>query len=246
MTEKTLSFHRNEIENKKITLVMNINFQTISKSPLFKGVPVNVIQQEFEQLHYRVLHYAKNDTIVQRGNQLEEIRIVLSGHVRSEIDTGDHITKVADLHAPMVLAPGFLFGKENVYPVNVIANVDTEILCMPKSEFMKLMQMNKDIMSNYLDIISSRAQFLAKRIQLLSLRTIKQKIAKYLLDLAEDKLQNFELPMTQTKLAEYFAVARPPLTKAFADLNKDGIIDIKARTVYILNKQALQQIVTSK
>ncbi|MFV0521499.1 MAG: hypothetical protein ACK5MI_03565, partial [Mangrovibacterium sp.] len=62
MTEKTLSFHRNEIENKKITLVMNINFQTISKSPLFKGVPVNVIQQEFEQLHYRVLHYAKNDT----------------------------------------------------------------------------------------------------------------------------------------------------------------------------------------
>lgn len=225
---------------------MNIDFQIISKSPLFKNVSPEIIKQQFEQLHYRVLSYQKNELIVQQGSVLEEIRMVLSGHVRSEINTDGHTTKVADLHAPKVLAPSFLFGADNVYPVDVVANVDAQILCLPKAEFMKLMQINREVMSNYLDIISSRAQFLARRIQLLSLRTIKHKIARYLLDLAGDNLQNFELPMTQTKLAEYFAVARPPLTKVFADLAKEGIIKVNARTIYILNKSALQQILLSK
>ncbi|MFV0290323.1 MAG: Crp/Fnr family transcriptional regulator [Mangrovibacterium sp.] len=219
-----------------------MNYQIISLSPLFSGISTENIELLFKQIHYRVMNYSKNDFIVQQGSVLEELRLILSGSVRSEISNEQHTTKVADLHAPKVLAPSFLFGKDNKYPVDVIANASVKILCIPKVEFLKLMQLNSQLMSNYLDIVSSRAQFLAKRIQLLSLRTIKEKVAKYLLDLAGDNLQSFELPMTQTMLAEYFAVARPPLSKIFTDLSKEGIIKINTRTIYLLDKNALRNI----
>ncbi len=219
-----------------------LNFNILCKSNMFKDVQLSVIEQNFSMIDYKIAKFEKDDFIVMRGEILSEMKFILSGNVRAEMTDNDKTTKIEDLKAPMALAPSFLFGDENTYPVDVIANQDVEILSIHKDQFIKLMQINKTILENYLSRISSKTQFLARRIKLLSLRTIRQKLATYILNFAGDKLNSFELPMTQTKLAEYFAVARPPLTRAFAELEKENIITINARLVTILDKKKLAEV----
>ncbi len=223
-----------------------LNFQLISQSPLFKNVSSLILEDNFKQIHYQTKSFDKNELIATQGEEIKTLKFILSGSVRAEINNEDRITKIEDLTAPASLAPSFLFGNSNAYPVNVIANENTTTLHITKEEFTKLMTINKTILTNYLHLISSKAQFLAKRINLLSLRTIKQKVATYLLEQSKDKQLAFVLPMTQTKLAEYFAVARPPLTRTLSSLEKDGIITINARTIKIINKQKLIDIANDK
>ena len=121
--------------------------------------------------------------------------------------------KIEDIDAPRPLAAAFLFGQNNQFPVTVIANNDVELLYISKPEFVKLLQKDQRILTNYLNSISSRAQFLTQRIKFLSFKTIRQKIAHYLLELAGDSLAVVELPLSQEQLAEFFAVTRPSLAR---------------------------------
>ena len=169
--------------------------------------------------------------------------IILDGSVRGEmIDYSGKIVKIEDIEAPKPLAAAFLFGKENKYPVTVTANKKATILTIPVSEFLKLLQMNAHILKNYLHSISTRAQFLSQKLHFLSFKTIREKVAHFLLNNAGDRFHSFELKNTQQQLADLFGVTRPSLARVFGDMQRDEIIRIERKTVTILNKDELNKL----
>lgn len=50
------------------------------------------------------------------------------------IDYSGRLIKVEDIAAPRALAPLFLFGEENRFPVEVTANEPTEVIEIPQSQ----------------------------------------------------------------------------------------------------------------
>ena len=143
------------------------------------------------------------------------------------------------------MATAFLFGKENQFPVTVSANTEVEIVSVPKSEFVKLLQLNSLILNNYLNTISSRAQFLSQKLKFLSFKTIRQKIAHYLLEMAGDRLQTVEIPQSQGQLAEMFGVTRPSLARALSEMIQDGLIETDRRFIKILDKSRMNELLKS-
>ena len=66
------------------------------------------------------------------------------GSVRGEmIDYSGRLIKVEDIAAPRAIAPLFLFGEENRYPVEVTANEPTEVIELPKSSVLSLFRKNE-------------------------------------------------------------------------------------------------------
>lgn len=64
--------------------------------------------------------------------------ILLKGSVRGEmIDYSGRLIKVEDIIAPRAIAPLFLFGADNRYPVEVTANEATEVFEIPKESVLK-------------------------------------------------------------------------------------------------------------
>jgi CRP-like cAMP-binding protein len=93
---------------------------------------------------------------------------------------------------------------------------------------------------NFVDIVSSRGQFLSNKIKFLSFTTIKGKLAQYLLDLSgKSGSHRFLLPSSQAQLSELFGVARPSIGRAMSELNHDGIIRTEGRQVTILDPDGL-------
>jgi CRP-like cAMP-binding protein len=221
-----------------------MNFQLLTQCPLFKGITEKEAIFLFDKIHFQIKNYPKNDIVVEAGETVANLLIVISGSVRGEmIDYSGKIIKIEDIEAPKPLATAFLFGQQNKYPVTVTVNNDARILVMPVTEFLKLLQLNTQILRNYLNSISSRAQFLSQKLNFLSFKTIKGKVAHFLLHEAGDKFHSVELKNTQQQLADLFGVTRPSLARVFGEMQKEGMIAIANKTVTLLDKNALSKLI---
>ena len=220
-----------------------IDYNLISLCPVFKGLLPQKVEQLMADVHYQIRHFDKNDLVIQAGNECANLFIVLKGSVKGEMTdyTGKTI-KIEDIEAPRPLAAAFLFGQNNRFPVTAIANNKVSLLSIERAEFLKLLQKDERILSNYLNSISSRAQFLSQRIKFLSFKTIKQKVAHYLLELAGDRLAIVELPLSQSQLAEFFAVTRPSLGRALGEMSQEGLIEVHRRTIKIIDKAKMNRL----
>lgn len=216
-------------------------YKKLVNCPLFKGLNEDEIKALLEICIHQLKKYKKDDVIAISNEKIISQLSVIEGSVRGEmIDYSGKIIKIEDIEAPRPLAPAFLFGKNNKYPVNIVANKDVVILSFPKSSFVKLLQHEEKVLHNYLDIISNRAQFLSSKIKLLSFQTIKGKMAQYILQIMK-KTNNSEivLPKSQSQLAEMFGVTRPSLGRAIREMDSEGIVKATGKQIVILDKQKL-------
>jgi CRP-like cAMP-binding protein len=220
-----------------------INYLLLSQCPVFLGISEEDIKKLLSKIHYQVKKYEKDEIVVYGEEEVKDLLIVLCGSVRGEmIDYSGKTIKIEDIEAPRPLAAAFLFGKENRFPVTVTANKDSELLAVPVPEFLKLLQLNTRLLRNYLNSISTRAQFLSQKLQFLSFKTIKEKVAHFLLQKADDKYHSFELKNTQQQLADMFGVTRPSLARVLSEMQMEELIKIEKKTVTLLNKNGLNEL----
>ena len=222
---------------------MDQTYKILTKSLIFNGLDEISLEVLFKDKLYRIKHYEKGGTIAHSHDECDRLMIVVRGSVRGEMtDFSGKTIKIEDIEAPRPLAAGFIFGKNNRFPVDIIANEPSTILVLPKETLVAMMQQNSLVLKNYLDAISSRTQFLSNRIRFLSFRTIREKIAHYILSLSGRGLNTITLSQSQTNLADFFGVTRPSLARAFHELEQDGIIRIERREITLLHKEKLNNL----
>lgn len=220
-----------------------INYKLLAQCPVFKGIPENESKKLLSSIHYQVKSFNKGDIVAIADEPVSSLFIILSGSVRGEmIDYSGKTIKIEDIEAPRPLATAFLFGKENRFPVTVTANNDVKILAIPVSEFLRLLQRNTQILVNYLNSISSRSQFLSQKLHFLNFKTIREKVAHFLLQQAGEKLHSSELKATQQQISELFGVTRPSLSRVLSEMQREKLFIIEKKTVTLLNKQKLNEI----
>jgi len=223
-----------------------MNYQLLTQCPIFRGITENEAEYLLKKIHFQIKSFSKDEVVVVAGDPVLNLNIIISGSVRGEmIDYSGKTIKIEDIEAPKPLATAFLFGQENKFPVTVTANNDAKMLTIPVSEFLKLLQMNTLILKNYLNSISSRAQFLSQKLHFLSFKTIKGKVAHFLLQQAGEKFHSVELKNTQQQLADLFGVTRPSLARVFGEMQKDGLIRIANKTVSLPDKNALNELINN-
>jgi len=222
-------------------LVQNyLIMQLLTKCPLFKGIDYKDLSQLLEKIPHQVKKYEKGHMIAQSGEECRSLMIMLKGSVKGEMmDFSGKAIKIEDIEPPKPLAIAFLFGENNTCPVNIIANNAVEIFFLPKSSVIALMQLSSSFLSNFMNIISSKSQFLTDKIRFLSFQTIRGKIAHYLLQLSGPVDGEIILPKSQEDIANMFGVTRPSLGRALRELHNENIIEAKGKSIKVINRDAL-------
>ncbi len=220
-----------------------IDYRLIEQCPVFKGIPEHEVEKLLTHIHFQVKKFKKDEIVAIAGETVQNLYILLSGSVKGEmIDYSGKTIKIEDVEAPKPLATAFLFGKDNKFPVTVTAHVDVKILAIPVSEFLKILQLNTQVLKNYLNSISTRTQFLSRKLHFLSFKTIREKVAHFLLTQAGDQYHSVELKNTQQQLADLFGVTRPSLARVFSEMQQQGLIKIERKTVTLLDKENLNEL----
>lgn len=220
-----------------------MDYSVLIKSPLFRGLMLEELMSVVSSTPYHIRRFKAGSMISQSGEPVNSFMMVIEGVVKGEmVDFSGRIIKIEDIPASGALASAFIFGSRNRFPVNVVAVSDTQLLIIEKDDFLKFLKSNDKILANFLDIISNRSQFLSEKIKFLNFKTIKGKLAQYILQTAGPDKSEIRLAMTQNDLAEYFGVARPSIARVISELETEGIIITKGKTLKILDKKRLTEL----
>jgi CRP/FNR family transcriptional regulator, dissimilatory nitrate respiration regulator len=218
-------------------------FEILINSPIFSGLSLEELEVIFKKSHHFTKTFEVGDIAAFSGEPVNFLMIVLEGSVKGEmVDFSGKTIKIDDIKAPRALASAFIFGRQNKFPVNVMASEKTRILYIPKYDFIKMLQGDIRILQNFLNVISGQTQMLANKLKFLSFKTIKGKIAQYILSLAGNDKDMIEMPLTQNDLAEQFGVARPSLARAMGEMAEEGIISVDRKIIRILDRRRLREV----
>lgn len=190
--------------------------EILKESLLFEGLNSERIEELLEKVKYERKVYKNKENIVFRGDKIVGLRIILRGNVSAEMLAKDgNIRKIEKLGPADVLASAFIFGANNFYPVDLIAESEVEILSMNKENFLKILSLENKILENFLNEISNKTQLLSAKIwNSVNNKTIGEKFADFVRSkqrAAEFKIDNLK------ELAENFGVARPSLSRVLAE-----------------------------
>ncbi len=213
----------------------------LATCPLFKGVSPEKIAEIFDNIFFKVKKYDTSEIIAYQDDEVEHLMIVLDGTARGEmVDFSGKTVIIEEIESPRPLAPGFIFGMKNRFPVNIVSQTKTTVIKIQKPEFVKMLQLNDKLLVNFMNNVSGRAQFLTQKIKFLSFNSIKGKMAFYILNLSKNTNSNYvTLPVSQSKLSDLFGVARPSLARAIREMHNDGVVEVKAKEVRIIDRDAL-------
>ncbi|MCP4150296.1 MAG: Crp/Fnr family transcriptional regulator [bacterium] len=216
-------------------------YNVLSKSPVFKGIPPLKIEEHLKQIPHRLVKYNKTQCIALRGDKCERLILLLKGKARAEmVDFNGKAVEVETISAPRPLAPAFVFGKNNSYPVDIIAVEEIIALSLPKSSLISLIRLDTTLLKNYLDLLSNRAYFLSERLNFMSFKTIKAKFANYVCNFLAPGENRVMLPKNQQELSEFFGVSRPSLGRVIGELEKEGIISHNRKEIVIKDMETLK------
>jgi CRP-like cAMP-binding protein len=214
---------------------------TLSNSPLFEGLREQEIEHIMQDIVFQIRSYNDANLIASRNELCDFLLIVLEGTVKGEmLDASGRVLKIEDIKAVRPLAPAFIFGRKNKFPVDIMSVGDVKIMYIPKASLIKLMNKSSVFLKNFLDVVSTRAQFLTERFYFLSFKTIKAKLANYFLELSKNE-NPFVLPHSHLHFAELFGVTRPSLSRALVEMQKQGVIKIQQKKVTVIDSKKLKE-----
>ena len=194
-------------------------------NPLFRGITPEKLSANLEEISFHTRSYKKGEILARQGDVCNRLMILTKGSVRGEmIDYSGRLIKVEDIAAPRALAPLFLFGEENRFPVEVTAN--------------------EQFLENYMNLSANYARTLSDKLFFMSFKTIRQKIASYLLRLHKQQQQlQITFDRSQQELSDYFGVSRPSLARELSHMQDDGLITADRKQITILQKEQLIRLI---
>lgn len=212
----------------------------IFKCPLCSSIPDTEKEDFLNDVQFSIKSYKTDEWIISQGEEFTSLHILIEGEVKTVmIDEKGDFMNIETIKAPLPIASGFLFAGNNKSPVSVIAKKETKIICIPKDIVFMLMKKHDAFMLAILSSISNKLQFMSEKVRLTSLRTIKAKLAYYLLKESEGET-TFQLKTSKQEIASLFGVSRQALTNVMNQLHEENIIDMERRSIKIVNRHALK------
>ena len=218
----------------------------VTKITLFHGIEKEDLQAMLNCLKPKVCSYNKNDYIVTGGDAFESLGIVLKGEatVSKENAAGNRIVMTL-LKQGDIFGEILAFSSQLTWPATVQALEICEVLFLPRGKIIgecdRMCPWHRILIQNFLRIISERAIMLNKKIEYLTIKSMRGKISTYLLELYKrtgDK--NITLPLNRNELSDFLNVSRPSMSREMCKMRDEGVIDFHLTAFRILDLEAVK------
>lgn len=214
---------------------MNNIYGLLKEIKLFKDV--ENIENLFSKNDFIIRDYEKNSAIKLRGDEINELIVLLEGEVKGEMsDFNGKSFQVERIKAPNLIASAFLFNKNNNIPVDAITTKKSKVLFIDKNIILKKSFENKEFMEIIIGDMSEKVGFLSEKLWLSNLKTLKEKICHYLMKQHNIQKNNIiKLPVSIEVLSQLMGVARPSLSRCFGEMEEEGILIKRGNEIEIID-----------
>ncbi len=212
---------------------MSYHIPQLQHISLFQNIDPLHLETMLQCLNPVKRHYPKDAVIFLANDSLTAVGIVLSGkiHITKETATGAR-TIIAELGANQLFGETFACAGFEKSPVTVIAAQPCQILLLPFQRIITTCSssctFHTKLIENMLQLIAQRNILLNQKINLMSKRTIREKIITYFACLREEQNNcQISLPFNRQELADYLCVDRSALSRELCRMRDEGLIQFQ-------------------
>lgn len=221
----------------------------LSRCALFENIDNDEMHGILRCMNMRIQEYKKNDYITIAGETFEQIGVVLDGTVALTKETVSGNRTLIGL-----LSPGEIFGEmaaysgKSAWPVTVTAQTSCTVMFFSQDKIVgcceRVCISHKQLILNMLKIVSNRALMLNKKLEYLSIRSLRGKICTYFLEEFKKagSMNTFQLSLNRSELADFINVPRPSLSRELGKMRDDGLIDFYGASIKIKDYDGLKQL----
>ena len=218
----------------------------LERSVLFKGVSAKELRDVLEETPHHIQCYEKEETIFHMMEDAARIGIVLEGRAQAQkaFPNGSQVN-VSVRGAGELIGPAAVFSNSRRYPCDVVALEPVTVMMFRREDLLGLLQKNALILENLMTEIASATYMLQQRLELMSYNGIAQKAAFWLLMQARQSGKDtVKIPDSISKWAMLMNVSRPSLHRELKKLGDEGIISYSHPNIQILDRDALQNVLS--
>ena len=216
--------------------------QVLQKCPLFAGMSTLSIDLALGNISYQIINFAPRDVYTLAGMPCRFADIVISGSLICRmVSLSGKQVEVTRLRPGNLIAPAFIFAKNNSMPVSVETDSEVTLLRMTPQTLKKLIDDDADIRMNYIRSLSNIDVFLTHKMKVLSLFTVREKVAYLLLERAGEQNSNtIRLTRSRQEIADSFGIQKFSLLRVLSEFEKEGVIRVDGKTIEIIDRSRLK------
>ena len=218
----------------------------LQSTSLFAGLEAEALRVLLGEVGAVLRTYSRGETLVLAGQTNRRVGVVLSGELEAYRPGPEGARVPITRVEPGGVFGDVLGGSSLASPVTVLAATACEVLLVP---YEKLLLPGADparqrVLQNLVRTISDKYFSLSRRIDLLVMKSLRAKVAAYLLsEAARAHSLTFSIPFSRIQLADYLNCDRSALSRELSTMQKEGLIDTYRSSFKLLEPDALQQMV---
>jgi CRP/FNR family transcriptional regulator, cyclic AMP receptor protein len=181
-------------------------------------------------------------TIHREGERSGHFEIVISGLVRAYVTAPDGRTMTVRYCRPgAIIGAVSLFASSFSLPATVQTVTDTELLALRPSVVRRAAEQDARVGRALLDELSERVLSFIAEIPGGSFTTVRQRVARHLLDLASERQEGSVLvaAIGQQDLADAVGSPREVVVRALRQLRQQGVIETHRGAIVLLDPDRL-------
>ncbi len=211
-----------------------------------KGIPYfqDLDARALERIRASVfdLRLEKGQILFTEGEPAQAMYVIRSGQVKIfkvSLDGREQILRIAGAGDCFNEVPIF---DEGPNPANAEAVEPATLWGIRRTDMQRLVEEHPAIAIGFLKAFAGKLRYFTRKVEDLSFRSVTSRVAKLLLEIAEDDGKGglrLKQQFTQQEMAAVVGTAREMIGRAFRVLEKEGAIKLERHRVVIVSRAAL-------
>ena len=220
-------------------------YDLLLQLPLFQGMSQEQLLLILEKVPFHFRKFHANESIVREGEKCNDIIFVLSGRVRMITPTFNSLIKIEeDFVAPHTIPFTNLFGSTTVSRFSVCAQGQAGAMFLDKSNFLKLMEKNRVMLVNALNILSANAQKRHSAMDSLAEKDPMTRLASWLIAYTSYSARNISIYSEAKDLCSMLNMKEEDLHQTIVKLQEDGFIEAGRENLKLIDRYGLRSLLT--
>lgn len=191
----------------------------------------------------RVRQFKRKETIYTEGSYPSGIFFLQKGKVKSLKANENGKEFITDLYKS-----GDFFGytellQDMPYQETTIALEESDITLIPKEDFFRLIQENREVSTRFIKMLSNEIKEREERLLQLAYNSVRKRVAQALVMLAQryhsDPAKPFSMALTREDIASIVGTATETVIRTLSDFKEEKLIEIKGSLITILDLERL-------
>jgi len=188
-----------------------------------------------------VRDYEDGQLILLEGSRDASVFFVLSGTVRVfRTSLEGREQNLIQLHSGDALNMPSAFAEPGDAPASAMARGEVELLSIPRAEFRYIVSQTPEIALAVLRDLSQKLYHLTELSRDLGLRTVRSRLARFLLDHTRP-MDDVPIRWTHQEIAAQIGTVREVVSRTLRSLADDGLIEMQRHRIVVRDAAALRR-----